>query len=231
MQPVKSKHGPGGAAIITGELTRYVQAMRCISTIRVPSGSMRAWEAGALVAYNINHAIESILARPEMEWVWLMGDDHTFEPTLLLDLLDRHVDCVVPLCLNRTPPFAPTIISDGRMKTLDALPLGGLYRLGDNELCGDSGLLVRRHVLEAIPAPWYDHRLSGSHNAEDRAFIERVKAAGFEVHVDLDHVIGHQTAVTIMPDRSAGRWEVGFGTGERGAAPFCSLKFEMETAP
>lgn len=228
MQPVKSRHSPGGLAIITGELTRYVQAMRCLSMIRVPNGTVRAWEAGALVAYNINHAITTLLGRPEVGWVWLMGDDHTFEPTILLDLLDRDVDCVVPLCLNRTPPFAPTIVSGGRMKPIDKVPLGGLYRLGDDELCGDAGLLVRRHVLEAIPAPWYDHRISGAHNAEDRAFVERVKAAGFAVHVDTDHVIGHQTAVTITPDKRSGRWEVALGTGERGAPPFCNLRFDAK---
>lgn len=228
MQPVKSKHPPGGFVVITGEHLRHVQAMRCVSMTQVPSGTARVWEAGALIAYNINQAIRAVLSRPELQWLWLMGDDHTYEPTLLLDLLDRDVDCVLPLCLNRTPPFAPTIISGGRLKPLDDLPLGSLYRLGDDELCGDSGLLIRRHVLEAIPEPWYDHRVSGSHNAEDRAFIERVKAAGFAVHVDTDHVIGHQTTLTIAPDRSSGRWEVALGTGERGSRPFCNLRFEAE---
>ncbi len=228
MQPVKSHHPPGGFAVITGEQLRHVQAMRCVSMTQVPNGTARIWEAGALIAYNINQALKTAMARPELEWVWLMGDDHTYEPTLLLDLLDRDVDCVLPLCLNRSPPFAPTIISNGRLKPLDDLPTTGLYRLGEGELCGDSGLLVRRRVLEAIPEPWYDHRISGSHNAEDRAFVERIKAAGFGVHVDMDHVLGHQTTFTILPDRSSGQWEVALSTGERNARPFCNLRFEVE---
>lgn len=217
MQAVPSRHGPGGVCLITGELTRYGKAMQSCMGLKMPPGSALSWMMGVLVAHNINEAIKGVMANPKLEWVWLMGDDHTFPPDVLLNLLDREVDVVAPLCLNRAPPMDPVIIDMGasppRLRYLEDMPASGLYKLGPNEVCGDAGLLVRRHILEKIGYPWHQLKKSGGHNAEDREFIARVKDAGFDVYVDLDNPIGHIAAVEFIPVKVGDHWEVRINCG------------------
>lgn len=217
MQAVQSNHPPGGVCMITGEQLRFAHAAQCLALLRVPGPSALAWPTGVLVATNINLAFKSIMDNPSLQWAWLMGDDHTYAPDILLKLLDRNVDVIVPLCLNRAPPIEPTIIEkvEGgkRLKPLSSLPTSGLYRLKDDEVCGDAGMLVRRHVLEAIGHPWHRDLKSGSHDAEDREFVDRIKAHGFGVHVDMDNVIGHIAPTELLPVKVKGEWQVRVNIG------------------
>lgn len=212
MQGVPSKHPGGAICLATGDLTRYHVAMQSIMALKVPPGSCNLWNAGVLIARSLNNAFETALKHEKLEWCWIMGDDHTFEPDIVLKLLDREVDVIAPLVLNRLPPMDPCIVEHdheprGRMKYLEDLPLHGLYKLKrpepekgiEGETCGDAGLLIRRRVLEAIPAPWYDHRISGAMAAEDQAFVRRIQNAGFDVHVDLDVQMGHIGQVDFKP--------------------------------
>lgn len=210
MQGVPSKHPAGAVCLITGDLTRYAVSMQSIMALKVPPGSVNAWNMGVLIGRSINQAFATVIANPALQWAWIMGDDHTFDPDVILKLLDREVDVVAPLCLNRLPPMDPTIVDHVkvRMKYLEDLPTTGLYKLGPDETCGDAGLLIRRRVLEAIPSPWYDHRISGAMAAEDQAFVLRVKNAGFDVNIDLDVTIGHVGQVVYEPVRKGDHWEV-----------------------
>lgn len=209
MQGVNSRHPPGGVCLISGELLRYQPSMVSFMRLKVPGGSAMLPMAGMLVAYNINAALRTMMANPALQWAWLMGDDHTYAPDLLLNLLDRDVDVVVPLCLNRSPPMLPTIsVDDKRLKHMDELPAGGLYKLQPNETTGDAGMLIRRNVLEALGSDWYGKRKSGGHNSEDREFVEKVKEAGFDVHVDLDNPIGHMTGIELWPARDGNQWVI-----------------------
>lgn len=223
MQASKSDHPPGAVCLITGDLLRYQPAMLSVVQLRVPAGSALVPMAGMLVAYNINSALTGMMANPDLEWAWLMGDDHTFRPDILMKLLDRNVDVVVPLCLNRTPPFSPTIaVASERMKRLDELPDSGLYKLAENETTGDAGMLIRRSALEATGPDWYGKRKSGGHNSEDREFVEKIKLAGIDVHVDLDNPIGHMTPLELWPALAEGKWQVRcFSAGKH----MCDLGF------
>jgi hypothetical protein len=220
MQGIESRHPPGGVAIITGELTRYVQSMRSVMQLVVPPNSMSVWRAGVLVAENVNRAIRDVLANPDMRWVWLMGDDHTFPADIVMKLLDREVDVVAPMCLNRAPPMDPVIVQpDGnggrRLKYLEDMPASGLYRLQPGETCGDAGLLIRRHVLEKIGDPWCARKKSGGNSGEDQDFTARIQEEGFGIHIDVDNPIGHITGTTIEPVRGDNGWEVRLVAGNR----------------
>lgn len=210
MQGVPSKHPPGAVCLITGDLVRYAIAMQSVMGLMVPPGTHMPWNMGMLIARSLNGAFQSMMAVPALQWVWVMGDDHTFEPDVVLKLLDNDVDVVAPLCLNRLPPMDPTIVNHTkeRMKYLEELPTRGLYKLQADETCGDAGLLIRRRVLEAIPAPWYDHRISGAVASEDQAFVQRIKDAGFDVHIDLGVTIGHINPVVFEPVLKNGAWEI-----------------------
>lgn len=190
--------------------------MRSIGNTIAPNRSCEFWKMGTNVANSINDVFAATLAEDAYEWCWLMGDDHVYDPGLLLGLLDRDVDVVVPLCLNRYPPFDPTILKGGQMKRLEDLPTGGLYELGEGETVGDAGMLIRRRVLEAIPAPWYDRLRHGSLGVDDQEFVSKVKRAGFKVHVDIDNRLGHMSPFIMLPvSDGAGQWRVRLVCGSK----------------
>lgn len=208
MRGVEGRHPPGVVAICSGDLARYTFAMRSISSLKAPAGSLEFWWQSNNIANSINTAFKAMIDNPAYQWCWLMGDDHTFPDDILLRQLDRDLDVVVPMCLNRYPPFDATIVKGGKVKPLEELPATGLYRLGEGETCGDAGMLVRRSVIEAIEPPWYDRLRSGALGVDDQCFVARVKAAGFAVDVDLDARIGHMSPFTMLPVFSEGRWAV-----------------------
>lgn len=196
--------------MVTGDLTRYALSMQSLNLLRAPPGSVLAWHMGVLIARSINDAFQTVIDNPRLQWAWLMGDDHTFDSDILLRLLGHGKDIVVPLCLNRMPPMDPTIVEHDkkRMKYLEDLPASGLYKLVENETCGDAGMLIRRSALEKLGPPWYERKKSGAHMAEDQEFIDKVKAAGFDVYVDLDSRLGHVGIAEFKPVRKDDHWEV-----------------------
>mgnify|MGYP001577657799 CR=1 FL=1 len=237
MQGVPTGHPPGAVAMSTGETFRYSLSAQSFTHLMVPPGSMNCWFMGVLVAKNLNLAISTALADPKIQWVWVMGDDHVYNPNIIIKLLDREKDVIVPLCLNRTPPLDPAIavwkdmhaeiplphkgenpedLNRCRLKRIEDLPTSGLYQLQENETCGDAGMLIRRNVLEKIGYPWYDRLRTGAYgsfNADDQEFVMKIKAAGFDIWVDLDVPIGHITPITVTPVVRDGQWEVRLQTG------------------
>ena len=209
--------------MVSGDITRYALSMQKFTALVVPDGSVMAWNTGVLIAKSINNAFQTMLDNPALQWAWIMGDDHTYDPDVVLRLLDREVDVVAPLCLNRLPPMDPTVVDHDkrRMKYLEDMPTSGLYQLAQNETCGDAGLLVRRSVLEAMPSPWYNNRISGAINAEDQAFVQRIKDGGTQVHIDLDVHLGHIGHVNFLPVVKDGKWEIRLMGG--GARHICDL--------
>lgn len=224
MQGVKSRHPPGAINMVSGDLTRYALSMQSFMALKVPAGSLGSdgeqigsvlsWNTGVLIAKGINAGFQVVMDNPNLQWAWIMGDDHTYEPDIILKLLDREVDAIVPLCLNRLPPLDPTIIEHreppkkGRLKYLEDLPDGGLYKLAENETCGDAGLLIRRNIIEELAPDWYERKKSGAHSAEDQEFIQRLKDTGHDVYVDLDLPIGHIGHVNFLPIRKDGQWQI-----------------------
>lgn len=224
MRAVQTNHGPGVVAVITGDLLRYAQAARSIANLHAPNNSCEFWKMANNVANSINEAFQTTLDNPDYQWCWLMGDDHVFHEETLINLLDRDVDCIVPLCLNRYPPFEPVIIKDKKPKFLGDMPLEGLYELQEGEACGDAGLLIRRHVLEVLRPPWYDRLRSGALGVDDQVFTDRLKRAGFPVYCDMDTRIGHMTPITLLPIQKNGQWEVRIICGGQLAADLIPKK-------
>jgi len=198
---VTSDYPPGMVVVVTGELTRYVQFHQCLNRLRVPAGSDLVWAAGGSVSRNINRGLTQVLREPTAQWAWMMGDDHTFPPDIVLDLLRHRVDCVVPVCAIRTPPFETCLLRNGKNVPLRDLPETGLYRLTGDETYGDAGMLLSRKAITATGPPWQDGPRSGTWTVEDRIFVEKLRTAGFDVHIALDSVLGHITPCEILPGR------------------------------
>ena len=215
MLPVQTAQPPGAVCFVSGEIARYGIALQCLERLQVPNGSLLAWYMGVLVAENLNLGLTAMMDTPSLQWAWIMGDDHLFDPGIVLDLLARDVDVVAPLCLNRYPPLDPSLVNAtvGRQKWLEELPTSGLYKLGADETCGDAGLLVRRAVLETLDRPFYDRLRSGSFKSEDQAFTRKLQQAGYAVWIDLDHPIGHIASVAVQPVAKDGAWHIRLSGG------------------
>lgn len=225
MQGVPSSLPPGAVCMITGEITRYAQSMQALHAMIAPNGSVLSWHMGMLVARSINDAFATVMSKPELQWAFIMGDDHTYSPNIVMNLLKREKEVIIPLCLNRVPPMDPTIIETDpvhhskRLKPLEDMPTSGLYKLGPNESCGDAGMLIRRSVIEKSGPKWYERMKSGSHQAEDDEFVSKLRMLGYDVYVDMDNRLGHIGAVDFRPELVDGKWVVRcIGAGYRHVA-------------
>jgi hypothetical protein len=203
---LETPYGPGTIGVSANELARYTAFAASWSGLRVPAGTQELWCCGYDTSSNSNDVIRRM--RPEDQWVFIMDDDHTFGQDLLLQLLARNVDIVVPLYTQRKPPFHPCVYkrrnAEGLFEQCDWKDLTGASGLLEVASSGKAGVLIKRPVIEALTDPWFawDGRIG-----EDHVFFTKARAAGFRVHVDLDHVLGHCTPVEVAPHREPdGRW-------------------------
>jgi hypothetical protein len=160
-----------------------------------------------------------MLANPKLEWIWFIGDDHTFDPLLLINLLKHDVDVVVPVVTKRVPPFIPLAY-----KELHFVPgvelamtpftwselnhLQGLVLLAG---AGHGGMLVKRKVIEALGEDhWFRvGEVEPDELSEDLSFCHRIRQAGFSIYLDTDSTLGHLNATSYIPTRlHDGRWTI-----------------------
>lgn len=157
----------------------------------LPAGSTIAWNQGPDIAFNLNHGI----ARSVGEWVWIVGDDHTFEPNIIERLWQHELPIVAPFVLRRSVPH-PTVMYDSALKSIKPEQLQrGLMKVF---AVGGAGMLIRRQVFEKIPRPWFQNRGS-ERQGEDLFFCEKVNEAGMSIYVDLDVPMGHITTMEVWP--------------------------------
>lgn len=208
-------HPPGTIALPVGELARFSAFTYSAACLQYPPGTTIAMMQSLSIPRNLNEIIRDSLARPDDEWVWLQADDHVFEPDLLTRLLDRELDVVVPLIVRRRPPFAPVLFKaetenhEYEPFAYDELPEEGLLEV---YAAGTGGMLVRRHVLEAIGDPWFEFQRGEILN-EDVEFCRKIRDAGFKIHADLSCRMGHAGLFIVWPRYQDG-WGINFQMGE-----------------
>lgn len=211
LRPVDAPLPPGLVAVTADEAGRYSRFAICMQGLEMPAGCRCIWQVSNDIPGNRNGAVENLLEAEGLEWVWFIDDDHAFRPDILLALLARNVDVVTPICLRRQQPFLPIPAVDDDFMDLT--------RYGEDELvevqhAGSSGMLIRRRVLEAVPAPWFElgRDEQGRRISEDVAFCRLAQAAGYSIHVDLAVRLGHITTAVVWPVWSADeeRWLTGY---------------------
>lgn len=144
------------------------------------------------------------------DWLWIMGDDHAIDAELLPRLLSHNVDVVVPHCVRRNPPWQPVVNEsedeDG-WQVAAVLPEEGLTEVWS---AGSAGMLIKRHVLEAIEDPWFTPAPNAIGLNEDINFCRKVREAGFKIYCDPAALLGHISHYTVYPrwDEGTGRWEI-----------------------
>ena len=229
----RSDLSPGAICIASGELSRYPSFPDSLVNLLRPAGTTIEWHCGLNVAANFNAGVRRMMANPALQWAWIMGDDHDFEPTTLLRLLERDLDIVVPLVVRRQPPFIPVLFRE----PVDDTPLGQFPPYHWHELpahglhevytAGSAGMLIRRSVFDAMDDPWFEMGKMGKDlTNEDTYFCLKAQEQGFRIFADTDVQMGHWTPMTLRPARLAsGQWTVGvdMGQGVRVVMPPSSL--------
>lgn len=218
-------HPPGVICIASGELARYPHFTHSMLNVLRPKGTQVHMGIGLNVAANFNSGVRQMMATPGLEWVWIMGDDHEFDPTTLLRLLDHELDIVVPLVVRRQPPFIPVLFKKPQSDTplgqfppfhWQDLPPDGLLGPADGlYTCGSAGMLIRRHVIEALTDPWFEMGKMGKDlTNEDTHFCLKAQELGFTIHADLDTRMDHWTPVSLRPVQTeTGVWTVALNLG------------------
>ena len=187
--------------VLSNELARFSAFFQSLLGVmgRLPPGSGLGWAKGVNIPKACNSLVAQMLGG-SYGWLWIMGDDHTFDPDIVERLLWHDVDVSVPHCLMRYPPWAPVVWNapdeDGFHTHAD-LPESGLTEV---HAAGSAGMLIRRRVLEAVKAPWFEGR------NEDIGFCEKARDAGFGVYCDPEIFLGHVTLATVQPTWSEGQW-------------------------
>lgn len=215
MREVESTHPAGTIGIPVGSLGRYWQLYASLDTLKVPKGTELIVAEGANVAYNCNKIVREMRG----EWLWIMGDDHRFKDDILMRLLDRQVDIVVPLTCRRGVPFQTVLY---KFASLDAssymtyswddltndYPDGGMAVV---EAAGSAGMLIRKHVFSQVKDPWFSWQEEKV--SEDVGFCLKARKAGYNIHADLDQTFSHITPCELEPYRDAnGKWQVSLAT-------------------
>ena len=219
---VKEKTYPAGTvAYLYSDLGRYDEFYDSLMNTIYPSETYRDKGSGADIVASLN----DIIGRMKGEWLWLLGDDHVWAPELLLKLLDRNVDVIVPLCARRKPPFSPTIFknelgdAEGSHKVLnwgELTQTSGLLKV-DGRI-GTAGMLIRKKVLDKIGYPWFEIGKECSFLLqEDMYFCKKIQEARFDIYCDLDNTIGHIFRGVVWPVTDKSKWGIQFNFG-RGSA-------------
>jgi hypothetical protein len=145
------------------------------------------------ITWNRNDLTEDFLGDRSFEWILYLDSDMVPPVATIARLLSHQVDVVGALYYARQRPFMTEFspLPEEHETFLDK-PFQGLREV---EWVGAGCLLVRRHVLDRIPFPWWESPVPG--RDEDVLFCKKLRQLGFKIWLDCDLVIGHMTAQPI----------------------------------
>lgn len=213
---------PAGTVIVAAAIQpRYYEFSLSLDGLAAPVGTKLHIERSCDITQNFNNGIKKMVG----EWVWLLGDDHSFAPNLLMRLLNHNVDVVVPITPTKVPPWAPCVLhgpGDGSwhpempIYRWDELSGDGLLALPYGDFIGQAGMLVRKRVLDEIGYPWFKcGQIDKGRLQEDLTFCRELQQRGYTVWIDQEVVFDHHAPVCVTARRHEGVWvpAIKAGTG------------------
>lgn len=170
----------------------------------------------------INNLLKQFL-ESDCEWLFIINSDECLPRDALARLLAHDVDVVAPLglrwnCVLGVLPcmgiregggddeLAQHFENPEGVKMVSGKPryvqprdgFGGLQRV---DRIGSSGILVKRHVVEAIPLGTWRLEMSEDrcklYSSEDFVWCDAIRAAGFEIWLDSDLILDHFRKVNL----------------------------------
>ena len=206
--PLGQHRPPGLVVIPVAENLRHTDFFSSFTQLRIPKGSMTGVAKSASITGNLNRSIQQL--KPHHRWVFILGDDHIFPPTLLEQLIDLQVDVAVPLCVRRAPPFELVCYRE-QVEDLDGSP--GYLAYMPHEIpehpfpvlaAGSAGMLISRRVIDALDYPYFENSHGAASN-EDLHFCRKVRDAGFEIVCHPKAMLGHIGQMHVWPVWKDGR--------------------------
>jgi len=200
---------PGIVGIATAFLGRYREFDVCLDDAWFPPESEMLWCMGIDPCHHFNQMVEKMYSDNKFQWVWILGDDHTFPADLWWNLYQRNVDIVVPLCLKKDRPPRPLLEhGDYNLSYWDWIK-GRSGLMPWDGTVGNAGMLIRRSVFDEMEAPWFRAGVHDpGHSSSDLNFCRCIQRLGFIVNVDLDNPIGHLQHYAVWPKRDEdGVWK------------------------
>jgi hypothetical protein len=202
----------GYVGIACADLARFTAFDVSWDQVKLPPNTAFRRFPGLSVAANYNAAVRAMI-EADKAWLWIMDNDHVFPPDILINLLERDVDIVTPLYLRRRFPFLPVLHGDEtrRYTRYNFSYLKGKSGLVDMTADGTlptGGMLIRRHVLETMPDPWFETgQIDSEYGSWDIYFTEKARKAGFSLHLDTDNAMAHIVPLALYPKRDEqGNW-------------------------
>jgi hypothetical protein len=210
---------PAGTIVVAaGIQPRYYEFQLSLEGLGAPVGTKLHIERSCDIAQNFNNGVKKMIG----DWIWFLGDDHSFSPTLLLHLLKHNVDVVVPITPCKGPPYAPCIMHGINGEWHEDMPLyhwdeisgPGLLPLPVGDFIGQAGMLVRKHVLDKIGYPWFKcGQIDPGRLQEDLTFCRELQRLGYTVNIDQEVIFDHHVPMRITARKVDGYWIPGVGSG------------------
>lgn len=209
-----TRHPPGTIIVAAGIQPRYYEFQMSLDRVYAPVGTKLIIERSCDIPQNFNKGIRSMTG----EWAWFLGDDHSFNEKLLYHLLDQDVDVVVPISPCKTAPWLPCMMHgpvDGERVWHENMLLyhwselseKGLMPLPRGDFIGQSGMLVRKTVLDRIGDPWFKAgQLDPGRLQEDMSFCHELQQCGYTVWVDRDTVFDHYFIIGVTARKHDGEY-------------------------
>lgn len=174
--------------------TQSVEAFTYLPTALPPGSAIRFGRQSSSAEWNRNRLTEEFLRdADEYGWQWILyvDSDMVPPPATAVRLLSHNVDVVGAYYFSRREPL---VAEFNRVGMPPADPVNGLLPV---MWVGAGCLLLRRHVFEKLPEPWWPHAPNPG-EGEDIAFSAKVRALGIPIYVDLALQVGHMAARPIM---------------------------------
>jgi hypothetical protein len=203
----------GTICVPAGDLARYTAFTVALACMNKPDDAFLSVFTSMSVVDNMNAIVSDISENnPDNEWIWILGDDHYWEPDLLLSLLatkeEYDCDILVPLCCRRNPPWDLVLMREQVGVDEHGYAKWQPYNYSEIpeepfevEAAGSAGMLVDQKVLDALGEPWF-YSTAGSMVNEDVEFCRRAREAGFQVWCDPRLSMGHIGIFQVMPVRN-----------------------------
>jgi hypothetical protein len=130
-----------------------------------------------------------------LEWgadaILCIDDDMEFPPHAAHMLISRNVDVISTNCPRRIYPIQYTAKRDGVDIRLTSESAG----IEEVDQVGCAVALIKAEVLLSVPQPWFEvpYVAGSGFIGEDHYFCNKVRGAGFKIHIDndLSKEIGH----------------------------------------
>lgn len=194
----------GIIGVSSAEAARYTLFHATLNNLKRPDGTLTTFASSANIAQNRNE-ISNFALTSGADWVLYLDDDHILRDDTLLRLLAADKDVISAHYVQRQKPFNSVVMDAelpggaGVWKQLNPTEKGIISCTAVGAGC----LLVKRTVLEALKPPyWTLGQIHPGTWGDDLDFCNRIRKAGFEIHVDLDNYIGHLMTTMVWPTRS-----------------------------